>query len=89
MHLLAILQRSNYLGLLTCDLLGVAAHISRTAALGDSRFVCHICVYCQEVKAGRPTLWIMVSRFIDVRIKMCISQNTMAVTALFVVLTGL
>jgi hypothetical protein len=41
-------------GLLAGDLLGVAAHISRTPALGDSRFMCHICVYCQEVKAGRP-----------------------------------
>ena len=45
---------SNYLGLLACDLLGVAAHISRAPALGDARFVCHICVYCQEVKTGRP-----------------------------------
>ena len=45
---------SNYLGLLAGDLLGIVAHISRTPALGDSRFMCHICVYCQEVKAGRP-----------------------------------
>lgn len=34
--------------------LGFAAHVSRTPVLGDSRFMCHICVYCQEVKAGRP-----------------------------------
>lgn len=34
--------------------LGVATHISRTPALGESRCMCHICVYCQEVKAGRP-----------------------------------
>jgi hypothetical protein len=47
---------SNYLGLLAGDLLGFAAHISRTPALGDSRFMCHICVCCQEVKAGRAII---------------------------------
>jgi len=30
-----------------------------------------------------------MSRSVDVGIKMCISQNTMAMTALFVALTGL
>ena len=54
MSTVAAVGMSKYLGLLAGDLPGFATHISRTPAFGDSRFVCHICVYCQEVKAGRP-----------------------------------
>jgi len=54
MSSVAAVGMSNYLSFLAGDLLGVAAHISRTPALGDSRFMCHIFVCCQEVNAGSP-----------------------------------